>query len=118
VTYGQGWTPPPAPPPRPRRYATKWIWFGIAIGIVTTLALPSIGLGVASLVRQRWLSPVLFLIGVVVPLVSGIILTAQQGSPARRGLGLGTIIGWALAPILFAGVCLVVVVVLVGSTGQ
>lgn len=111
MTYGQGWSPPPAPPPQPRRYATKWVWAGIGIGIVATAGLPAIGLVLAATSGiGQVLGWTVSAIGIVVPLGVGIVLTARQGSPARRGVGLGLIIGWALAPIVFAGVCVIVIV--------
>jgi hypothetical protein len=50
-----------------------------------------------------------FLAGFLATLVLGVVLTARKGSPAQRGFGLGLIIGWALAPIVFAGVCTIVI---------
>lgn len=109
MTYGTGWTPPPPPPPPPRRYSTKWIWFGVGIGIAATIGFPLAGLAAAAVVEVGVAATILFLIGLAAPLVVGIVFTAREGTPARRGLGLGLIIGWAVAPIVFAGLCILVV---------
>jgi len=110
VTYGQGWSPPPAPPPQPRRYGTKGIWAGIAAGIATTIGFSLVGLIIGSSANQGGLASVLFLLGLAAPLTLGIVLAARQGTPARRGFGLGLIIGWAVAPIVFAGTCILIIV--------
>ncbi len=109
--------PPPGPPPPRRRYAPKWVWLGIGAGCVATLALPWFGLAVFSVVDFPPLAQAVALLGFIVPLVLGIVLTARQGSMARRSRGLGLIIGWALAPLIFAGVCTVVVLVQLSNTG-
>lgn len=114
MTYGQQWRPPqpppppPPPPPAPRRYATGWLCFGLAVGLVTTIGIPLLGFFLATTVDQDafgWVSS----LAAFFPLVLGIVLTAMQGSPARRGFGLGMIIGWALSPIIFAGVCVLII---------
>jgi len=113
---GQWWTaPPPAPPPR--RYSTGSVWSGIAVGLATTIGLPLLGFFLAGTLEQdafAWL----FLLVAVVPLVLGIVLAAMQGSPARRGFGLGLTIGWACAPIVFSGVCIVIILGLYSAEGS
>jgi hypothetical protein len=109
VTFGPGWPPPPPPLP-PRRYSTKWIWIGVALGIAATMGLPFLGLVVAAVVKVRGVIAIVSLVALVVPLVLGIVFLAQEGTPSRKGLGLGLIIGWALAPIVFAGLCILVIV--------
>ena len=121
MTYGQGWTPPPQVPPQmppqmpmgrpPRRYGTKGIWLGILASLVTT-TVSSLG-GIFAAIRSTTASSVLAIVltGIsILPLVLGIVLAAMQGTPTRRGLGLGAIIGWALSPIVLAGVCFVVII--------
>ena len=121
MTYGQGWTPPPGTPPQmppsmpmgrpPRRYGTKGIWLGILASLVTT-TVGSVG-GFFAALRSTTASSVLAiaLTGFsILPLVLGIVLAAMQGTPTRRGFGLGAIIGWALSPIILAGVCFVVII--------
>ena len=112
MTYGQGWIPPPTPPPPPRpprRYAPKWIWVGAAAGILLTIGFPLLGLA-GWFTDLGGVAPLGAGVGLMIPLVIGIVLTAMEGSPARRGFGLGVIIGWGLAPIVFAGVCVLVII--------
>ena len=95
----------------PRRYATKGIWLGMAAATVTTTTAAALGLWAA--IRATTLGSVVTIVLSVVsivPLVLGIVLAAMEGSPVRRGFGLGAIIGWALSPIVLAGVCFVIVV--------
>lgn len=108
MTYG-GWAPPPSTP-APRRYATKWVWLGGLVGVGASMGLPILGAFVGSkIVPGGAGGSILFLGGLAVPLILGVLLTSQQGSPARRGFGLGLIIGWALAPIVFAGLCVLII---------
>ena len=116
VTYGQGWTPPPPPqwiPPNPAtpsaRYAPRFIWLGVGAGVLFTIGLPALGYFVPARLGSDLVASGTFVVGLVLPLVLGIVLAAREGSPARRGMGLGLIIGWALAPIIFAGLCAVIV---------
>lgn len=85
---------------------------------MTTIVLPLLGTVVGRVGGASVVSGVLFVLGLVAPLVTGIVLTAQRGSPPRRGLGLGLIIGWALAPIIFAGVCLIILIGAYSQTGS
>jgi len=116
VTYGQGWTPPPPPPfpppppPPTRRYAGKWIWLGVPVGIVVTIGLPALGVLLGSRVEAPEVRSYAFFVGLMVPLGLGITITSISETPARRGFGLGLIIGWGLAPIVFAGICTVILI--------
>ena len=53
-----------------------------------------------------------------IPLAIGTFLTAKGATPTSRGLGLGVIIGWALAPIVFAGVCILIIFGAYSATGS
>ena len=121
MTYGQGWTPPPQMPPQmppsmprgrpPRRYGTKGIWLGILASLVITTA-AGFG-GFIAAIRSTTAGSVVAIVltGISIgPLVLGIVLAALQVTPTRRGFGLGAIIGWALSPIVLAGVCFVVII--------
>ena len=83
---------------------------GVAVGSVATIGLSALAVVVGSRLDVPGLRPVGFGGGVLAPLVTGITLTALDGPPARRGFGLGLLIGWGLAPIVFAGVCTVIVI--------
>jgi len=74
----------------------------VAIGTFGTAALQGLGLGVDVLAQTPGL---LFFLSTFSLLMVGIILTTKSPSIERRALGLGMIIGWALAPIVFAGAC-------------
>lgn len=106
MSAASGWTPPPPPP---RRYAPKWVWLGLVGGGLATIALPPSAFLVLAVVDYRPLATAVFVVGLLTPLVVGIVLTVKPGTATRRSLGLGIIIGWALAPIVFAGVCTVIV---------
>ena len=110
MTYGPGWPPPPPPQPPARKYAPKWIWLGVAAGTAVTIGFSFLGLVLATTVQQGAAASIVFLIGLLTPLVIGIVLTVKEGPPPRRGFGLGLIIGWAIAPIVFAGLCILVIV--------
>jgi len=73
-----------------------------------TIGFPLLGLLVGGYIIEGGdaLTGLLFQIGLWGPLVLGIVLVAVPGSPTRRGVGLGLTIGWALSPIVFAGVCI------------
>lgn len=107
MTSEQWWTSPPPTPP-PRRYATGSIWLGLAVGLAATIGIPMLGFFLAVQLEQAALG---WLFGLVSfgPLVLGIVLAAGQGTPARRGFGLGLTIGWACAPIIFSGVCILII---------
>ena len=111
MTFGQGWTPPqwipPNPTAPPARYAPRFIWLGIGAGVLSTIGIPALGYFVPARLGSDLVASGAFVVGLALPLVLGITLAARQGSPARRGMGLGLIIGWALAPIIFAGLCAV-----------
>lgn len=123
MSSGQGWTPPPQAPPTPppmppqvpagrppRRYGTKGIWLGILASIATTTAATLAAFWAAVRSTTAGSVAAIVLTGIsIVPLVLGVVLAAMQGTPTRRGFGLGAVIGWALSPIIIAGVCLVVV---------
>ncbi len=83
---------------------------GVAVGIVVTIGLPALAVLVGTRVEVPPLAQGGFGVGVLVPLATGITLTALEGPPARRGFGLGLLIGWGLAPIVFAGVCTIIVI--------
>lgn len=83
---------------------------GAAVGIVATIGLSALAFLVGSRLEVPGLRPAGFGVGVLAPLVTGITLTAVEGPPARRGFGLGLLIGWGLAPIVFAGVCTIIVI--------
>jgi len=102
--------PPPQPTRRPRQYAGGSIWLGLVAGIVATLVLPILGLLGANQVSVRGVATTLFVTGVAVPLILGIVLLARGPTPRRRGLGLGLLIGWTAAPFVF-GAALVLFVV-------
>ena len=86
--------------------------------MVSTIALSALGFFVPSLLGSDEVGSVVFLVGLLIPLVYGIVLVARHGSPARRGLGLGLIIGWALAPVISAGVCTVFILGLYAVEGS
>ena len=110
MTYGPQWWPPqpPPPPPPPRRFSTGWIWAGGGVGLVSTIGIPFLGLALANVFDHGAFTSASGL-AAFAPLVLGIVLTSMQGSAARRGFGLGLLIGWGLAPIIFAGVCILVI---------
>jgi hypothetical protein len=102
--WGQ-WPPPPRPP---RTFAPRWVVGGVAAGIAVTIGLPLVSVNVPGL------GPLGFLGALVVPLVVGVVLAATQGTPSRRGFGLGLLIGWGASFIVGAGLCVVLVIGLNG----
>ena len=88
---------------------------GVAVGIVVTIGLPALGALVGNGLEVPGLPQAAFIVGILAPLAAGITFTSIQGSPARRGFGLGMIIGWGLSPIVFAGVC---TIILIGAYAQ
>ena len=45
----------------------------------------------------------------LVVLVLGIVLASSPGSPQRRGIGLGLVIGWGLLLLLAGGLCIALI---------
>ncbi len=81
----------------------------MAAGIVSTIGVPAVGWFIPAQLGSIVAAGIASLLGLLLPLGVGIVLAARKGTPTRRGLGLGLIIGWALAPVIFAGVCIVVI---------
>ena len=107
---------PPGQERPPRRFATGAIVLGAVAGIAGTIALPVV-LGLLASVA----GPVAFLFGifgllaVVLPLIVGIVFASAEGTPQRRGFGLGLIIGWGLLLLLAGGLCIALIVGLNGA---
>jgi hypothetical protein len=101
---------PPGQERPPRRFATGAIVLGAVAGITGTVALPVV-LGLLASIA----GPVAFLFGifgllvVVLPLILGIVLATAEGTPQRRGFGLGLIIGWGLLLLLAGGLCIALI---------
>lgn len=122
------YTGPPGPwqPPPPRRFSTGAIWGGIFLALPVMLVVGAVGIG--GLRWTEWLNEVAGPLGSlgplglglslqVVPLIVGVVLAAVPGTPTRRGLGLGLVIGWAVWSIVGAGVCVLLIVAISGSLG-
>ena len=110
--------PPPGQERPPRRFATGAVVGGAVAGSVGTVALPVV-LGLLASVA----GPVAFVFGlfglvsVVAVLVLGIVLASTSGTPARRGFGLGLVIGWGLLLLLAGGLCIALIVGLSNGAG-
>lgn len=102
MTADDGWSVPSSPS-APRRYGIGWMWCGVGLGLVTTMVLPLLGYVVADHLGAHLLARLIFLVALVAPFAIGLVLAAREGSPGRRGVGLGLIIGWGVAPVVFGG---------------
>ena len=103
---------------RPRRFATGAVVGGAAAGFFGTVLLPIV-LGLVASVT----GPVAFVFGsfgllaALVPLILGIVLATADGTPQRRGFGLGLVIGWGLLLLVGGGLCIALIVGLSNSAG-
>ncbi len=97
--------PPPPQQPAHRRFAWWWLLPGGLVGLVATPGISYLGILLDPQLRSGWTTLCLLILPFG-PLVLGALLAAVPGAPARRGFGLGLILGWAPASIVAAGVCL------------
>ncbi len=113
--YGPG-TTSPAPPAS--RFAGAFVALGVLLGLVGIVGLPLLLLGIASALGsdRTWLFPVALGVGVLTPLVVGVVLVAT-GSPTRRGTGLGLLIGWGAGLVVGGGLCIALVAALSNGSG-
>jgi hypothetical protein len=91
---------------------------GVLLGVVGVVGLPLLLLGVVSGVagNRPGVLPVALGIGVLAPLVVGIALV-PRGSPTRRGIGLGLLIGWGAALVVGGGLCIALIAALSNGFG-
>jgi len=74
------------------------------VGGVGTPTLSYLGIVLDSSLRSGW-TFLWLLFAPLGPLLLGAIVAAVPGPPARRGFGLGLVLGWAPASVVAAGVC-------------
>jgi hypothetical protein len=92
------WGNYPAPPPRPQPPGDGWkIVAGAVIGVVATIAVPFLTLGVGDS-----LGITIFLLSFIIVPTAGIGLII---APVTRKWGIGLMIGWTLSLIIGAGAC-------------
>ncbi len=96
--------PPPPQQPAHRRFAWWWLLPGGLVGLVATPGISYLGILLDPRL-QSGLTTLWLLIMPFGPLLLGALLAAVPGAPARRGFGLGLVLGWAPASIVAAGVC-------------
>jgi hypothetical protein len=101
---------PPGGGAVPRRFDPKSVGLGVAAGLVGGVLLP-VALG--ALASLGDIFGVFFAfagLGLIVPVILGIVLATTPGSPRQRGFGLGLVIGWGLLVLLAGGLCVALVV--------
>lgn len=93
-----GDAPPPPEAGRPgRRFDSRHLLYGVAVGLVSVPAFLYLGAALGGLA----------LAGLFIPLIVGIVLLTRD-TPIRRGWGLGLLIGWGVGIPVTAGVCVAV----------
>lgn len=116
--YGPGG--PALPPPPAKRFSGGMIAAGVFVGMTLAVGVPLLALGIGStLVGDSGSGAavaVTLAVAVLAPLVLGIVLV-RKGTPERRGLGLGLLIGWAVVTIVGGGLCIAIIAALSSGTG-
>jgi hypothetical protein len=73
----------------------------VLLGVV----LPFVLLPLSGLLEFGVPAGLAFLAALLAPPVVGTVFAVRRGTPARRGLGLGVLIGWAALLVVGAGLC-------------
>lgn len=106
----------PAANPRPIRASRVWAGIGIAflghiLAICVGIAISSGASGASPYFGFAF--PVLELVLLAACVIMGII----QLRRGDRGIGVGLLVGWAASAVIFAGACVVLIVIVVSALG-
>jgi hypothetical protein len=106
----------PAPNPRPIRASRVWAGIGLAaLGhLVAICASFGVNAAISSTGGFAVVLPVAELL-VFAACVGGGIAALARGD---RGLGVGLLVGWAVSAVVFAGVCVALILVVANSLGR
>jgi hypothetical protein len=100
---GYGPQGPYGPPgPRPARFPKRYVALGVVLAVVEMFGLPVLLLRFAS--DRLGAALLATAVALLAPLLVGVLLVLP-GSPVRRAIGLGLIIGWGAALVIAGGLC-------------